>query len=167
MGANGWDSGGICSDSAADCGGTSPPLWATNLHHLADGKTARWGDYSRTFEPALTVASPDLGQVAAAFAGLFAEFDHVPACCLGGDGHLSHSLFPIAEVHCQYHLRNRNSVMRADGIKRLTVMKNSTVLVQWWVPGTQAPTFCLHSSMWRVKITSFSPRAHQITFTRY
>lgn len=112
MGANGWDSGGICSDSAADCGGTSPPLRATNLHHLADGKTARWGDYSRTFEPALTVASPDLGQVAAALARLFAEFHHVPACCLGGDGHLSHSLFPIAEVHCQYHLRNRNSVMR-------------------------------------------------------
>lgn len=31
MGANRWDGGEICSDSAVDCGSTSP-LWATNPH---------------------------------------------------------------------------------------------------------------------------------------
>lgn len=90
--------GGICCDSAVDCSGTSP-LWATKL----------------PFCPTLTVAPPDLGQVAAAFAGLFAEFDDVPACCLGGDGNLSHSLFPITEVHRQYHLRKKNRVSGAEG----------------------------------------------------
>lgn len=57
------------------------------------------------FEPALTVASPDLSQVAATLAGLFAELDDIPARRLGGDGHLSHSLFPVTEVHRQYHLK--------------------------------------------------------------
>lgn len=57
------------------------------------------------FRPALTVASPDLSQVAAALTGLFAELNNIPARCLRGDGHLSHSLFPIAEVHRQYHLK--------------------------------------------------------------
>lgn len=112
------------------------------LLHSADGKKARCVDSSHTFQPPLTVASPHLGEVAAAFAGLFAEFDDVPACCLGGDGHLSHSLFPIAEVHGQYHLRNNNSVMRAERITHVRVTKNMA------------------------KIKSFSPRSHQITFTR-
>lgn len=112
------------------------------LLHSADGKKTRCVDSSHTFQPPLTVASPHLGEVAAAFAGLFAEFDDVPACCLGGDGHLSHSLFPIAEVHGQYHLRNKNSVMRAERITHVRVTKNMA------------------------KIKSFSPRSHQITFTR-
>lgn len=53
----------------------------------------------------LTVASPDLSQVAATLARLFAELNDIAARCLRGDGHLSYSLFPIAEVHRQYHLK--------------------------------------------------------------
>lgn len=53
----------------------------------------------------LTVAPPDLGQVAAALAGLLAELHHVPARGLRSDGHLGGGLFPIAEVNRQYHLQ--------------------------------------------------------------
>lgn len=58
----------------------------------------------------LTVASPDLSQVTAALAGFFAELDDVAARRLRSDGHLGHSLFPIAEVHRQYHLKNRGII---------------------------------------------------------
>lgn len=53
----------------------------------------------------LTVASPHLGQMAAALAGLFTELDDIAARCFRGDGHLSHGLLPVAEVHRQYHLK--------------------------------------------------------------
>lgn len=53
----------------------------------------------------LTVASPDLSQVAAALAGLFAKLDDVAARRLGCDGDLGRGLLPIAEVHRQYHLK--------------------------------------------------------------
>lgn len=53
----------------------------------------------------LTVASPDLGQVAAALTGLLAELHHVPARGLRSDGHLGGGLLPIAEVNRQYHLQ--------------------------------------------------------------
>lgn len=77
------------------------PLW----HGRSPSETLNSLSQAAPFRPALTVASPDLSQVAAALAGLFAELDDIPARRLGGDGHLSHSLFPIAEVHRQDHLR--------------------------------------------------------------
>lgn len=53
----------------------------------------------------LTIASPDLSQVAADLAGLFAELDDIAARRLRGDRHLGYSLFPITEVHSQDHLK--------------------------------------------------------------
>lgn len=64
--------------------------------------------------PLLTVASPDLGQVAAALAGLLAELDHVAARCFRGDGHLGRGLFAIAEVHRQYHLKEEDDEKHED-----------------------------------------------------
>lgn len=106
------------------------------------------------FEPALTVASPDLSQVAATLAGLFAELNDIPARRLGGDGHLSHSLFPVTEVHRQYHLkqeqkkkrvRRRLTQERKRGFKKMLlhenvfcrkyiwdVLKIRTSVIAWW-----------------------------------
>lgn len=69
----------------------------------------------------LTVAPPDLGQVAAALAGLLAELHHVPARGLWSDGHLGGGLFPIAEVNRQYHLREGGG---EEGRSRETNTKN-------------------------------------------
>ena len=55
-------------------------------------------------EEGLTVASPDLGQVAAALSRLLAELHHIAARGLGRDGDLSHGLLAVAEVHRQDHL---------------------------------------------------------------
>lgn len=59
----------------------------------------------RKLQMGLTIASPHLGQMAAALAGLFTELDDIAARCFRGDGHLSHGLLPVTEVHRQYHLK--------------------------------------------------------------
>ena len=67
--------------------------------------SSSWHPLVLSLKHDLTVASPDLSQVAATLARLFTELDDIPARRLRGDGYLSHSLFPIAEVHRQYHLK--------------------------------------------------------------
>lgn len=81
--------------------------------------TFRVPDQQIIFDQLLTIAPPDLSQVAAALAGLFAELDDIPARRLGSDGHLSHGLFPITEVYCQYHLGDRHKhTNRGEGRKQ-------------------------------------------------
>lgn len=66
----------------------------------------------------LTVAPPDLSQVAAALTGLLAELHHVPAGGLRSDGHLSGGLLAIAEVNRQDHLQEKTQGCEGRGKRR-------------------------------------------------
>lgn len=170
MGANGWDGGGISSDSGLWWHVTTPLS-----HKSAPFSWWRGGGGEKKHTGVITATR--LSRILPLPRQTSAKWQPLSPGSLQNSTtsrHVVSGVMGTSVTACSPSLRYTVNIIWGIGIQSWG-LKEWSVSRWWrtaqsWFSGesleTQAPTFCLRPSMWTAKITSFSPRCHQITFTR-